>query len=288
MSLSTGRDVVVLEGGLGNQLFQFAYALGRTGAPAVLDNRRRFQWGEPLRRVLRDGAWRPVSQRELVRMGQCPRLPRGQRTAARIWGARFGRRAHARHRVAPDAVSGIADATGGCLLEGYFQNEAFVDPVRGALLESFRPELLARHEALPASSLDVAISLRLAADYQRFNVVLPDSYYSSALQALTRDGDWTLHVCSDDGAAAADLFARIGYEGRIVDHSDTGAIQQLRVLASARRVAISNSTFAWWGAWLGDAVHHTRREVYAPGSWLAAPDSVAHSTWRRLPITGSA
>ena len=278
------RDVVVLEGGLGNQLFQFAYALGRTGTPAVLDNRRRVQWGEPLRGVLGDGSWRPVSQAELLALGQCPRLPRGQRTAIRLWDRFLGFLGEDYHFVAPDAVSEPEPAVGRRLLEGYFQHEAFVDPVRDLLIDSFVPDLTTRHSALPEGSLDVAISFRLGDDYRVAEMVLPDAYYANALQALTRDGDWTLHVCADEGDAAAELLARVGYAGRVVDHSDEDVVEQLRVLASARRLAISNSTFAWWGAWIGDSIHHATREVFAPDSWLAAPDSVRRSSWRPLPV----
>jgi hypothetical protein len=52
---------------------------------------------------------------------------------------------------------------------------------------------------------------------------------------------------------------------------------------------ISNSTFAWWGAWL-QAGDPARRTVIAPDPWFANPaldgDAVVPRSWARLPRAG--
>jgi hypothetical protein len=75
----------------------------------------------------------------------------------------------------------------------------------------------------------------------------------------------------------------IGFKSKFVDHAEDRPIDQLRILASAERVAVSNSSFAWWGAWLGDVIPKDQgRVVYCPPKWLAGPDSIAPKRWIRV------
>lgn len=72
---------------MGNQLFQFAAAKGLQDdpeAPAILDDRLRDKFGQPLATVLKPTVFRTAKQLELLKLDQMPRLLVGQRTALRM------------------------------------------------------------------------------------------------------------------------------------------------------------------------------------------------------------
>jgi hypothetical protein len=282
------RPVVVLEGGLGNQLFQYAFALHVAGGEVVLDDRRRYIWGSPLASVLKPRSWRPVRQSELLMAWQCPRVPAKQRSLDKAWTRVFhGRMAD--HLVDEARASGEVDPiqkSGVVMYAGYFQDERYPRDQREQFLNGLRPHVLEPHPAFSGPGSHVAISFRLGEDYRKIGVCLPESYYRNALLRLVEDVRCpVVHVCADDGAAAFNLIREVDTGFRTVDHTGEGAIDQLRALASASRVVVANSSFAWWGAWLGDVLRGDGdRLVVCPERWGAGPESLPPARWTRVSL----
>ena len=175
--------VVRLRGGLGNQLFQFAAAVGLGWPqPIAVDNREAIIWGNPLFDVLCPGSVRPATQWELVRLWQLPRVPLGQRTVlslqARLDSALDNRRAWDEPGGTPSA-SEIPNRS--LLLRGYFQDEAYFDHVRRSVRMAIRVD---GRSPLPANSPpSVAVSLRRRADYALRGLRLDWSYFVRACGA---------------------------------------------------------------------------------------------------------
>lgn len=98
-----------------------------------------------------------------------------------------------------------------------------------------------------------------------------DSYYQRAIAEIERRvPSPSFYVFGDDMAYARQLF---GHDGRFrfVDHngSDT-AHEDLRLMAACHHHIIANSTFSWWGAWLGD---NPQKTVIAPRRWWGVSDA---------------
>jgi Glycosyl transferase family 11 len=59
-------------------------------------------------------------------------------------------------------------------------------------------------------------------------------------------------------------------------------VSELRLMAACRHHIIANSTFSWWGAWLG---YHEQQVVTAPEPWISTvsrcPDLIP-SHWTKL------
>jgi Glycosyltransferase WbsX len=294
----TGTLVVELRGGLGNQLFQFAAAKGLQGdptEPVVVDDRRSMEWPNRLGGVLRDGATRPATQAELWALGQAPRLPMLQRTAIRARSAmaarapnRFGSREVVEaDRVGfdPDVVT--AAARGSALLRGYFQSEDYFAARAAEVYASFAPP--PRSVAPVRAELDewaepgatlVGISLRTGADYQSFGVVLPPSYYDDAIARVEARVERPAFVVFGDEAEAADALAAALPLARSVATAPPDA--QLHLLAGLPTMVASNSSFAWWAAWLGDQLQadgDADHVVFVPRPWLHEEDRPTPARW---------
>jgi hypothetical protein len=261
-------------GGLGNQLFQYAaaYSLAqRAGATLRLDLSHFVRY--PLRRYelgglgIADPPWpgpSPVG-------GALGRLRRLRQRAADLG-------------LAPQPPCRLISESGftfqelpvtgwqSAYLHGFWQSPRYFSDQRKELLRRFDP--LPGLQAAERTIVDdchagetVSVHVRRG-DYASDPAVLakhglrPAAWYRRSL-ALVRQArpDCRFIVCSDDPAAAAGMLAGEA-SVRILDRG--GALRDLAVMSACRHHIIANSTFSWWGAWLG-------REdgmVIAPADWF--------------------
>jgi len=73
----------------------------------------------------------------------------------------------------------------------------------------------------------------------------------------------------------------LGIEYQLVHHNDQlRAFEDMRLLSSCRHFILSNSSFSWWGAWLGE---HKGKIVYAPAVWRrSGPNMYTPPQWNRI------
>lgn len=92
------------------------------------------------------------------------------------------------------------------------------------------------------------------------NLCLPDVYYENALKLVEKKEDYDLIIVTDDIEAAKSKLPNIKNKTIISDSE----INDFQLLMHADILIISNSTFAWWGAYLNTK----NAKVYAPEYWL--------------------
>jgi hypothetical protein len=169
----------------------------------------------------------------------------------------------------------IADGTE---IQGYFQSERYYpDKAQVRSWYEFRPELKASVEALyPLAQLDkaVSISLRLDTDYaatREFFPLYKQNFYRTGLERAQTDGPVLVFADRPD-LARRFVAAMPGYEFRFIENLT--AHQQLYLMSLCRANVITNSTFAWWGAWLN---LREDRAVVAPAAWCrpGVPNAIA-------------
>jgi hypothetical protein len=92
-------------------------------------------------------------------------------------------------------------------------------------------------------------------------------YYFRALHIMKRllDHDHDLFLFGDDLAALGELQSKLG-QSIIVSHPDLSAAEDLMLMRKCRHFIAANSTFSWWGAWLGEAVD---KIVISPRLWFS-------------------
>lgn len=294
----TGDYVVVeLQGRLGNQLFQFASGYGvaqHAGARLYFTSWRVPPGDLVLPDVIGD-AYREPSTRELLRVGACPdSVPGARAVRAAAWRVtRVGRRL--RHRPPPSLV--VWDDTGRfrpevlevappVRLVGHLQSERYFADVAPDVRAAIR---LPEPAAIGSGDRPrVAVSFRRG-DYNTMGWALPLDYYERAMDLVAgRVGPATVVCFGDDPAFVALMGDRLARYGDVVDAVALGAdpLAQLALMRTCDHHVIANSSFAWWGAWLGADPATGEHLVVAPAEFAGGGDRLP-DRWTTLP-TGTA
>lgn len=288
--LPRDRDIVLsLQGGLGNQLFEWAFAeaLTASGRNVLFD------------RVRLRGP-RPYALGDLV--AASARLPRPVGAVLAIAERRGLINATSRMRNVRQKKSGydpsvLEGLSGMSYLRGYFQStqyfESVADVVRAQVAEHLSTMLTAKGarfaDELRADPTSVAVHVRRG-DYvsnpvtAKHHGVLDAGYYANAL-AIMEDRGHTRRVWfSDDLDWVTENLARPGDSVCPADavRNDGG---EIALMASCSARIIANSSFSWWGGWLGGPSTE-ENPVIAPVVWFAAGHSDASdlvpAEWIRL------
>jgi hypothetical protein len=266
-------------GGLGNQLFQ--YATARRLAHTV---------GEEL---AVDTSWHRIRLPDTTpRAFELPRLSVRVRELSAIEGLwavpvtnRYLRRLplpsrwNVRRERGREVDAGVLSGVRNAFLYGYWQNPRYFQDIRPVLLEELKP-------ADPPSDVDrrilesargshsVFLHVRrgdyvsLASAAQHHGACGLD-YYRAAIRLVhERVRSPVFFTFSDDPRWTRE---NLSFEAEVVhvDHNGPAAAHQdLRLMAACRHAIIANSSFSWWGAWLG--TDDPSRVVVAPRRWFAS------------------
>lgn len=267
------QHVVRISDGLGNQMFQyaFAYALSkRTGAEVLIDP---LFWGTSLRKY----------QLEEFQVTNTKRL------VSRVWdyvlgfGPRNGRRFKDGYRqylirkkyqlVQEKQIMHYDDSvwsqTESCFYMGFWQTPLYFEAYYDELKREFT-----RKKGLSAKAVEyqtrirerVSVALHIRrTDYvrQEGNVTLKFDFYEEALQRMQMQiGDFQLYVFTDDKQFVKENFRLREYV--LVD--GVCDLDEFELMRQCNHHIIANSTFSWWAAYLGE---NKGGIVYAPctGIW---------------------
>ena len=286
---TNGTVVVRLVGGLGNQMFQYAAALGlavRQDRALKMDvsafeayANRSYQLdrlkvpqdlytGVPLAQLVSDS----IAVRVIRRIKRDV-FKRGE------GGLRNGvyREPHFHFDPAFFDLSGTE-----ILLDGYFQSPRYFESVAALLRERFQPAAPLSAKAadwaakIAASPCSVSLHVRrgdyLQAPYAALHDALDRGYYDRAVNLVQRLAGERVEffLFSDEPDFIAEAFADL--PGAHVVRSDPGTSwEDMFLMARCRHHIIANSSYSWWGAWLNPA---EGKRVIAPARWFT-PDKLA-------------
>ena len=117
---------------------------------------------------------------------------------------------------------------------------------------------------------------------------LPTGYYDQAIRQLARDLQApTLFLFSDDPAWAMQNLPGQGLPIHPVDHNGPDKdYADLHLMSQCQHHIIANSTFSWWAAWLAE---HPGKQVLHPTPWFRnSPHDTTDlfpSTWKSISHT---
>jgi hypothetical protein len=286
-----------LAGGLGNQLFQYAagHALARRlGVPLQLDRsalevRSGFP-NETPRSYALDAFELEVASADRSTIDALSPQRHGLISSV-LTRIGFGTRPHVLAEQGKDFDPRSLKVKAPVLLIGHWQNERYF----ASVAQELRDRLLVprhapseRNRALAAQckeTITASIHVRRG-DYVHnskataYHGVLPTEYFQAAANELIQDhGVQHFMLFSDDPEWVKDNL-QLPCPSTMVDHN-TGdeSHWDLWLMKQCAHNIIANSSFSWWGAWLGDPQGRT---VIAPRNWFA-DSSIRHgiipATW---------
>lgn len=191
---------------------------------------------------------------------------------------------------------GFFDQPDPTYLNGMFQSEQFFAPVANLLRLHFsfryppQPEVAALAERI-RSGPSAAVHFRRG-DYtrnasfnQQIGVIGPDYYRRAIVRLRERCPDATLYLFSDDIEAIAREYQPPGPHVFVRCVKPWHAYDKVRLMALCDHIAIANSTFSWWAAWLNPSPD---KLVLAPDPWFSGSQydgtDLVPASWVRLPI----
>ncbi len=253
-------------GGLGNQLFCYAAARRLAlvnNAELVLDDVSGFTRDHTYQRQYQLDHFN-ILCRKATSAERLEPLPRVRRYLKRAMSRRqpFQERNYIKQEgIDFDSRLLTAKPCGTVYLEGYWQSEEYFKDVESKIREELRiiPPTDENNLDMAArirNCLAVAVHVRFfdMPDEQVVNNA-PNDYYTRAIKKMEEVApDAHYFVFSDQPEAARtriplteDRITLISY-----NQGDDNAYADLWLMAQCQHFIIANSTFSWWGAWLGE------------------------------------
>ena len=282
-------NIVQITDGLGNQLFQYAFALAlqkTTGREVMLDRSWFPEFGNKLRKAT-PRAW-ALGVYSL-------RLPivSSERTNEMIYGkpgiiASFRRFLHKRKGlIKADRLDNPFECADSKVLKGFFQKAAYIQSVRDEILsdttlneeqlnQANREMLQQIRSASPKAAVMVHIRRGDYINENHINVfgVCPPEYYARAEALIAEKTGKPLHlfIFSDDPEWVKENY-KTEHEFTCVD-INTGAdgYLDINLMRHCNHAIIANSSFSWWGAYL---ISSHDKVIVAPERWRADSHDVS-------------
>jgi hypothetical protein len=183
--------------------------------------------------------------------------------------------------------------TGDLFLDGYWQSPRYFEDIRDTLLTEFQlrtplSAAVSAYKEQMSNSNSVSIHVRRG-DYTKNPQVKKEfgiceaSYYQLAVahmeQALSNP---TFFIFSDDIDWVKEHIS-LPPSTVFVQDPTLRDVEELALMSMCKHNIIANSTFSWWGAWLNQ---HPDKIVVAPTPWFETarfdPDLIS-PTWTQFP-----
>ena len=269
--------IVQLSGGLGNQMFEYALylRLKAEGRQVKIDDSTCY--GHEGERPLQLGrvfgvTYDRASEEEIRRMTDSFPDP-----VSRIRRKLLGRK-NLSYREADVNFDPEVLKKEPALLEGCFQSERYFAPVADQVREAycFRKERLRLSDQAEKLSERISDSVAVSVHVRRgdyldashggmYTGICTEGYYQKAMERIRKSvPDAVFYVFSNDTDWAKAHF--VGKDCVVAEGGteDTG-YQDMYLMSLCQHHIIANSSFSWWGAWLG---RNPEKKVIAPDRWL--------------------
>lgn len=270
--------ILQMSGGLGNQMFQYAIylKLKKLGKEVKFDDETSYELdnARPVQLAVFDITYPRATRQEVTDM----------RDSSPLWRDRIRRKLHGRNLkqyveegYCYDERVFDQDDT---YLKGLFQTEKYFADIRDEIYRTYTlrkdlitPETEAYEREITSQAQSVSIHIRRG-DYMTieggeiFANICTDRFYDSAMKHVldeypdavfylfTNDQSWAEYFCN----IHPDIDIRV-----IKGNTEYFGYLDMYLMSRCRHHIIANSSFSWWGAWLGQ---DQSGMVIAPDPWF--------------------
>ena len=177
----------------------------------------------------------------------------------------------------------------GCIeYKGFWQTDKYFKSIRNDVLKTFQFEtkLINKKTRCCVEKINaeesVSIHIRRG-DYiqEPFRLTCDDDYYNNAIAYIkSKIPNPHFYVFSDDQDYVKSLFQLDNVT--FVDwNQETDSWQDMYLMSKCNHNIIANSSFSWWGAWLND---NPGKIVIAPKLWFEGSynEDIVPNSWQRI------
>lgn len=173
-----------------------------------------------------------------------------------------------------------AKINGNYYIKGYFQDVRYFENIRSILLREFTPKKKIKISRELKKALDnpesVSIHIRRG-DYVRLNWSLNSVYYERAVCYIKQFYKNPLFLIFSDDLDWVRKNMHI--EGKCIYVNESGILEdyeELLIMSKCKSNIIANSTFSWWAAWLNQ---NKKKIVIAPMKWKMVKPDILLKEW---------
>ncbi|MFZ4595744.1 MAG: alpha-1,2-fucosyltransferase [Verrucomicrobiaceae bacterium] len=175
---------------------------------------------------------------------------------------------------------------------GYFTAHQYADSIRDLLLRELQPVTPYSEDTLKLAAQlrdeeSVCVCFRRG-DYAKLPQfgVLNERYYDSAFALLkARVTKPKFYLFSDNHAAAHATLAKHDPDKALWPNMDRPTPETLFLMSQCKHYILANSTFGWWAAWMGQQPDST---IIHPNKWfLGLNKAYSHMfppSWQSVPV----
>lgn len=291
--------IIKLKGGLGNQLFQYAFARRiafETGDVVKLDAVSGFTNDFFKREYILDNfdiILQPASQQELAKHQFFINNILGRIYIKLIKQLNNYHGYEIKEKETFSFDVNMLNKHKNGYYDGYWQNPEYFDLIKPILLKEFclREDSLRvkewEEEINKCNSVGIHIRTPHAysgakidkATLDKFEILTADYYAGAVAYMQNNCKDAVFYVFAADPANVAKMLPEIKYR-KIICGCD---YEDLHILSRCRHQIIANSTFSWWAAWLNN---NPDKIIISPKRWYINQDGVGGALLRDFILIG--
>ena len=156
---------------------------------------------------------------------------------------------------------------------GYWQDERYFKGIESKVRTTFQFRgidefnMAIAHEMKSKDSISFHVR---RGDYAAFGMnLIGDDYYQKAIKYIKRMIETPFfYIFSDDVSVAKNLADKMGISYKLISHNmGDESYKDMFLMSQCKHNILANSSFSWWGAWLNG---NDKKIVIAPKEWNAA------------------
>jgi hypothetical protein len=185
------------------------------------------------------------------------------------------------HIVAPEVtlseLLACVEANDRVLLDGFWQRESYFQTVRDHIRRAFQRE---PDEQIRSQAQDhIGVHIRRF-DYGHHGLVRSDYYLQSIAAIQAEKGPLPILCVTDEPNFSSYILQELP-NVQVLSGDTKHPFADFQLLSACRHFVIANSSFSWWAAWFGETEDSL---VYAPHPWCLFALSIdpAPARWRNI------